>query len=181
MHPCCTEGRLEALSKPPLFLNLSSCPRTPVHLIAVSVHSKILTISLSALAKHVLSICPWEQPSPHKVIKVVCAGWTMHIFFFFFSCLPQKISSPSTFIPVTTELPPCNLLCLHSLVFLQTVFETLHPVTSGKGVGTAHTFILALGSNGDKLVYYSACYQGLRVGRRGFITPKLLTHLKSAL
>lgn len=94
VHPCCTEERLEALSKPPLFLNLSSCPRTPVHLIAVSVHSKILTISLSALAKHVLSICPWEQPSPHKVIKVVCAGWTMHIFFFSFPAFPRRYHPP---------------------------------------------------------------------------------------
>lgn len=176
VHPCCTEGRLEALSKPPLFLNLSSCPRTRVHLIAVSVHSEILAISLSALVKHVLSICPWEQPSSCKVIKVVSC-WMNHALFF----LLWKISSSSTFIPVTTELPLCSLLCLHSLVFLQTVYETSHPVTSGKGVGTAHTFILALGSSSDRLVNYSACYQELRVGTRGFITPKLLMHLKSAL
>ncbi|PKU39667.1 hypothetical protein llap_10030 [Limosa lapponica baueri] len=33
---------------------------------------------------------------------------------------------------------------------------TLHPMTSGKEMGIAHTLILALGSSSDKLVYFSA-------------------------
>lgn len=90
--PTASEERLEVQSKTPLFLNLSSCPRTLVHLIAVSVHSEILTISLSAPAKHVLSICPWNQPSLRKVIKVVvCRMNRAHLFFFFLFifCPPQ--------------------------------------------------------------------------------------------
>lgn len=92
--PTASEERLEVQSKTPLFLNLSSCPRTLVHLIAVSVHSEILTISLSAPAKHVLSICPWNQPSLRKVIKVVVC-WMNHAhlffsFFFLFSALPSR-------------------------------------------------------------------------------------------
>lgn len=99
-----------------------------------------------------------------KWLKQSCAGWTVHIFFF--SCSPfQKISSPSAFLLVTTELLPCNLLCLHSFVFLQ----TLHPVTSGKGPGEAHAFILALGSSSDKLVYFSAWRWGLWVGKGGLL------------
>lgn len=185
--PTASEERLEVQSKTPLFLNLSSCPRTLVHLIAVSVHSEILTISLSAPAKHVLSICPWNQPSLRKVIKVVVC-WMNHAhlffsFFFLFSALPSRNRPrpPPHFTPVTTELLPCNLLCLRSFVFLQTVFETLHPLTSGKGTGTAHTFILALGSSSDKLAYFSAWHWGVWVGRGGFISPELLMHLKWAL
>ena len=85
-----SEERLEVVSKTPLLRSLSSCPRTLVLLIAVSVHSKILTISLSALAKHVLTICPWNQPSPCKVIKAVLCQMNRARLLFFLLLPPTR-------------------------------------------------------------------------------------------
>lgn len=140
--PCATTAReegLEVLSETLLLRNLSSCPRTLVRLIAVSEHSKIGTISRSAVAKRVLSVCPWNQPSACEVIKAVLCQMNRTRSFFLPPASPHKDAILPSFLLVTTELLPCNLLRLHSFVFLQTVFERLHAVTSGKGMGTAHT------------------------------------------
>lgn len=170
VYPCSQLEKTEVLSATQSCLTLSCCPRTPVRLIAVSVHSKILAISLSALAKHVLSICPWNQWSPGEVIKAVsCRMNCIQLFFVLQGTIPP-------FLPVTTEHLPCNFLCLHSFVFLQTIFETLYPVTSGKGMGTAHTFIGALWSGSDKLVYFYAEQRGWGWGKGVWLAQSSFCH-----
>lgn len=77
---------LEVLSKTALLRNLSSCPRTGVHLIAVSVHSELPTISpspqLNTFCAFVLGSRDYSTPVPHEPCTAL------------FLLLPPKISSP---------------------------------------------------------------------------------------
>lgn len=80
------------LSKTALLRNLSSCPRTGVPLIAVSVHSELLTISPSPQQNTYYPFVLGSSRPPAQWLQHSCATWTMHSSFP--PAPPPQISSP---------------------------------------------------------------------------------------
>lgn len=156
---------LEVASETLSPIDPSRCARTFACLKACSRCLRIRTLSLSASLKHALSICPWRR-SPGTVIKTVLR-WIKPMQF--------SRSYHLGISPATAEHLASNFWA-RSFVFLQTILETLFPVTSAKG-REQYTLILILCRHNDKLVYFLCLTEMVGVGnRRDILTRNIFDH-----
>lgn len=140
--------------------------RLLTYLMARSRRLRIHTIFLSASPKHALSIRPWSRSLGALIKTVLC--WIKPMQF--------SKSHHLGISPATVEHPTSNLgTC--SFVFLQTILETLFPVTSAKG-REQYTLTLILCRHSDKLVYFVCLTEMVEVGnRRDIWTHCIFDHL----
>lgn len=116
--------------------------------------------------QHALSIRPWSRSLGAVIKTVLC--WINPMQF----CKSHHLSISSD----TAEQPTSNLGA-YSFVFLQTILETLFPVTSAKG-REQYTLILILCRHSDKWVYLVCLTEMLGVGnKRDLWTHCIFDHL----
>ena len=116
--------------------------------------------------QHALSVCPWSRSLGAVIKTVLCCINPMQF------CKSHHLGISSN----TAEHPTSNLGAC-SFVFLQTILETLFPVTSAKG-SEQYTLILILCRHSDKWVYLVCLTEMLGVGnKRDLWTHCIFDHL----